>query len=166
MQILPFHRLFFYLKPIKAHACVCFFLNSPCLFFTSGWSIYSLCWYATYLLLPIQLLMKQPGVLFIIYSAVYISLIELMMIFLLLYCHRIIEQFELEGIFKGHLVQTPCNEQGHLSLDQLAQSAVQPDLDCFQGWGIYRLSGQPVLWFHHPHCKNSLLCIQSKSTLP
>lgn len=28
--------------------------------------------------------------------------------------HRIIEFFELEGIFKGYLVQLACNELGHL----------------------------------------------------
>jgi len=38
----------------------------------------------------------------------------------------------LEGTFKGHLVQCPCNEQGGLQLDQIAQSPVQPDLECFQ----------------------------------
>lgn len=38
----------------------------------------------------------------------------------------------------------PCNEQGHPELDQAAQSPIQPDLRCFQGWGIYHLSGQPV----------------------
>jgi len=27
--------------------------------------------------------------------------------------HRIIESFELEGTLEGHLVQLPCNEQGH-----------------------------------------------------
>jgi len=32
----------------------------------------------------------------------------------------------LEGAFKGHLVQPPCGEQGHLRLDQVAQSPVQP----------------------------------------
>ncbi|KAK4810853.1 LOW QUALITY PROTEIN: hypothetical protein QYF61_008825 [Mycteria americana] len=35
--------------------------------------------------------------------------------------------------------------------DQVAQSPVQPDLECFQGWGIYSLSGQPVPVSHHPH---------------
>ena len=45
----------------------------------------------------------------------------------------IIESFGLEGTFKGHLVQPPCNEQAHLQLDQVAQSPVQPDLECFQG---------------------------------
>jgi len=28
--------------------------------------------------------------------------------------HRIIECFGLEGTFRGHLVQLPCSEQGHL----------------------------------------------------
>lgn len=40
--------------------------------------------------------------------------------------------------------QPACNEQGHPELDQTAQSPIQPDLGCFQGWGIYHLSGQPV----------------------
>ena len=62
---------------------------------------------------------------------------------------RIIEWFGLEGAFKGHLVQALCNEQGYLQLDQVAQSPVQPDLECCQGWGIYHLSGQPVPVFHH-----------------
>ncbi|KAK4811229.1 hypothetical protein QYF61_022126, partial [Mycteria americana] len=56
----------------------------------------------------------------------------------------ITEWFGLEGTFKGHLVQPPCNEQGHLQLDQAAQNPVQPGLECFQGWGIYHLPGQPV----------------------
>ena len=38
--------------------------------------------------------------------------------------HRIIELFELEEILKGHLVQLPCNEQGHLKLHHVAQSLV------------------------------------------
>ena len=47
--------------------------------------------------------------------------------------HRFIEMFELEGTFKGHLVQLPCSDQGHLQLDQVAQSPIQPDLECLQG---------------------------------
>ena len=75
------------------------------------------------------------------------------------------EYFELEGTFKGQLVQFLCNEQGHLQLDQVAQSPIQRDLECFQGWGIYNLSGQPVPVFHHPHCKRFLPYIYSESTL-
>lgn len=44
--------------------------------------------------------------------------------------HRIIDVFQLEGTFKGHLVQVSCNEQGHPHVDQVAQSLVQPDLEC------------------------------------
>jgi len=32
------------------------------------------------------------------------------------------EEFGLEGTFKGHLVQTPCNDQGHLQLEYVSQS--------------------------------------------
>ena len=79
--------------------------------------------------------------------------------------HRIIEEFGLEGIFKGHLVQHPGSKQGHVQLDQSAQSPVQPDFECLQGWGIDHLSGQPVPVLHHPHCKKFLPYVQSKSTL-
>lgn len=36
----------------------------------------------------------------------------------------------LEGTCRGHPVQVPCNEQGHLQLDQVVQSSVQPALEC------------------------------------
>jgi len=36
--------------------------------------------------------------------------------------HIIIELSELKRTLKGHLVQHPCNEQGHLQLHQVAQS--------------------------------------------
>ena len=39
--------------------------------------------------------------------------------------HRIIDSFKLEETFKGHLVERPCNEQGHLQLHQVEQ----PDLE-------------------------------------
>jgi len=55
--------------------------------------------------------------------------------------HGITELFELEGNLKCHLVQLLCNEQGHLQLDQIAQSRVQPVLERLQGWGIHHLSG-------------------------
>ena len=65
----------------------------------------------------------------------------------------IIEFLELEGAFKGYLVQLPCNEQGHPQLNQVAQRPLHPDLECVQGWGIYHLSGQPVPVPHNPYCK-------------
>ena len=34
----------------------------------------------------------------------------------------IIELFELEGSLKSHLVQLPCNEQGHLQLHQVLRA--------------------------------------------
>lgn len=34
----------------------------------------------------------------------------------------------LEGIFKAHLVQPPCDKQGYLQLDQDDYTSVQPDL--------------------------------------
>jgi len=35
----------------------------------------------------------------------------------------------LEETFKGQLDQPPLNKQGHLPLDQVAQSPVQPGLE-------------------------------------
>jgi len=71
--------------------------------------------------------------------------------------HRIIEQFGLEETFKDHLVHPlPRNEKGQLQLDQAAQSPVQPDLGCFQAWGIYHPSGQLFPVLHHPHWKKLL----------
>jgi len=45
---------------------------------------------------------------------------------------------------KGHLVQLTCDEQGHLQLDQFAQSIVQPDFECFKGQNFHHLSGRSV----------------------
>ena len=53
--------------------------------------------------------------------------------------YRIIESSEFEGMLKGHLVQLPCNEQGHLQLHQIAQSLIQADLEHLQGQGIHHL---------------------------
>jgi len=64
--------------------------------------------------------------------------------------HKTIEWFGLEGHFKDHPVHPPCNKQGHLELDQVAQSPLQPDTEFFQRWGIYHLSGQPVPVSHNP----------------
>jgi len=38
------------------------------------------------------------------------------------------EWFRLEGTLKNHIVPTPCCRQGHLPLDQVAQSSMQPGL--------------------------------------
>ena len=73
--------------------------------------------------------------------------------------HRIIEWLELGGTFKGHLVQLPCNEQGHAQLDQVAQ--IQPGFESLHGWGIYHIHGQPMPVPHHSHCKR----LFPKSTL-
>ena len=48
----------------------------------------------------------------------------------------VIESLELEGTFKGHLVQLPCNEQGHAQLDQVVQGLIQPCL-------VFSLFGVP-----------------------
>jgi len=61
-----------------------------------------------------------------------------------------------ERDLKDHLVPTPSCRQGHLPLDQVAQSPIQPGLEGFQGGGIHNLSGQPVPLCHHPHCKEFL----------
>lgn len=59
---------------------------------------------------------------------------------------------ELGKIFKDHLVQSPCNDQGHFQRGWVAHSLVQPDFDCLQEWGIHSLSGQHAPAFHHSHC--------------
>jgi len=53
--------------------------------------------------------------------------------------------------FKDHLFQPPCHEQGHLPLEQVAQSSIQPGLEHRQGGGSHSFSGQPVPVFYHPH---------------
>ena len=55
-------------------------------------------------------------------------------------CERIIELFELEGTFKGHLVQLLCNEQGHPQLNQAAQSPSSLTSD------VARDGDPPLLW--------------------
>jgi len=78
------------------------------------------------------------------------------------YIDKIVISFKLD--FKGHLVQLPCDEQGHLRLDQVSQSPVHPGLECLQEGGIYHLSGQPVPLPHHPYCKRLFPYNQPKSS--
>ena len=77
---------------------------------------------------------------------------------------RIIESLELEGTFKGHLVQLPCNEQGRAQLDQVAQGLIQFHPESLQGWGIHHISGQHVLVPHWPHNERLFPYSQSKPT--
>ena len=51
------------------------------------------------------------------------------------------------------LFQPTCYRWGHFPLDQVAQSPIQPGLECFQGGGIHSLSGQHVPVSCHPHSK-------------
>ena len=75
--------------------------------------------------------------------------------------HRSIEWFGLEGTIKGHLLQLPCHEQGHLPLDQVAQNPIQPDLECFlvTGSGTQTEDHWPQLTNHQPKpCRRTLGC--------
>lgn len=63
--------------------------------------------------------------------------------------YKIMKWFELEVTFKGHVVQLPCNEQGHLSLEQVTKSSIQPGLEYSLGLGMHQLSGQPMQMPHH-----------------
>ena len=58
--------------------------------------------------------------------------------------HRITESLKLEGTLKIIQFQPPYYRQGHLPLDQVAQSPIQSGLECFQGGDIHILSEQPV----------------------
>jgi len=51
--------------------------------------------------------------------------------------HRITEWFGLEGTFKNHPMQSSCHGQGHLSLDQISERPLQPELE-----HIHNFSGQ------------------------
>jgi len=56
---------------------------------------------------------------------------------------RIMESFELKGTLKGHPVPlSAANRDTHSSIS--AQSPIQPDPGCLQGWGTHHLPGQPV----------------------
>jgi len=43
--------------------------------------------------------------------------------------YKAIELFDLIGTFTNHLVQLPFSEQGHLQLDQVVQSPIQPNIE-------------------------------------
>ena len=72
----------------------------------------------------------------------------------------------MEGTLKIIAFQPSCHGQGHLPLDQVAQSPIQPGLETPpQGGGIHSFSGQPLPVPHHPYRKEFLPSVQSKSTL-
>lgn len=79
--------------------------------------------------------------------------------------NKIIENFALDGTHKHPLVQLPCKEQGHLKLNQVVQSPVQPDLKSFQGWDIHQFPGQNFPVPHHSQQKKILAYIRSEVTL-
>jgi len=56
---------------------------------------------------------------------------------------------------------TLCHGQGHLPLDQVAQSPIQPGLELFHGGGIHDFSGQPAPVPHHPHSKKKIFLISN-----
>ncbi|KAJ7421664.1 hypothetical protein BTVI_17271 [Pitangus sulphuratus] len=58
--------------------------------------------------------------------------------------HRIMEWCGLEGTLKIISFQPQRRGQGHLPLDQVAQSPIQPGFEHCQGWGIHSFSGQTV----------------------
>jgi len=58
-----------------------------------------------------------------------------------------------------------CHRQGHLSLDQVTQRRIQPDLKHFQWQGIHNFSRHPVPVYDHSHCKKNLPRSQYKSML-
>jgi len=71
--------------------------------------------------------------------------------------HRIIEWFGLEGTLKLIWFQPPCREQGHLPLDQVAQSSIQPGPEHCQGGGSHSFSGQSGPGPHRPHSEEIYL---------
>ena len=70
--------------------------------------------------------------------------------------HRITGWLGLEGTLKLIQFQPPCHGQGHLPLDQVAQSPVQPGVEHCQGGCSHSFSGQPVPVPHHPHSEDFL----------
>ena len=69
----------------------------------------------------------------------------------------IIEELEVKGTLRIIEFQTFCYRQGHLQLDQVAWSSIQPSLEHFQGWGIHS-SGKSV---PVPHPSSVLTALHS-----
>jgi len=79
----------------------------------------------------LELQSEMQGIIFLLWYWIN----PLVKVFLLSLCdsgpYRIIEWCGSESTFKDYLDQLPCRGQGHLSLHQVAQSSVQPDLENF-----------------------------------
>ena len=60
----------------------------------------------------------------------------------------------LNGLGWKESLKCPFYRQGHLPLDEVAQSPIQPCLECLQGVGIP--AGQPVPVSYHLHSKEFL----------
>ena len=74
-------------------------------------------------------------------------------------CSLVLNQHRMvwvEGTLQMSLLQSPCHGQGHLPLDQVAQSPIQPSLQQFQGGDSHSFFGQPVPGPHLPHSKKFL----------
>jgi len=67
--------------------------------------------------------------------------------------HRIMKWFGLEGTFKIIHFQPSYHRQGCLALYEVAQSPIQPRLDHLQGWGIYNIT----LDSHFGYIRSSVL---------
>jgi len=74
------------------------------------------------------------------------------------------ESLELGGTFKSHLVQLPCNKQGHAQLDRCSKP-------CPAWPWVYLGMGHPpplcatCSIAHHPYCKRLFPYLQPKYTL-
>ena len=70
---------------------------------------------------------------------------------------RITESFGVGRDLKVRLIELICNERGYLQLNQIAQSLIQPDLECLQpGKGL-----PPSLW---AACSSSSLSLSWKTS--
>lgn len=55
-----------------------------------------------------------------------------------------IHKIGLERILKIIQFQSPCHEQRHLQIDQVALSPIHPGLKHFQNWGSYKSASREI----------------------
>lgn len=68
-------------------------------------------------------------------------------------CYRSTESWKSLGWQESLKVIPPFSKPGQLQLDQ----GIQNSLECFQGWDIHHISGQPVPAVYDLHHKNLLI---------